>query len=311
MRPDSPPLQASLIDRLPLSRTGRGTLLALLSTAAIASIFVVSKWALQSLDQATFTTWYYGATVLIAIAYQALRRRPGLVASFPARGYWPILALGLISGVSTVLFFSAIRLIDPAVASFFDRSETVFAVLLGLWLFGERFVPIELAGMAVLLIGLAVLTYTGGQVVVLGAILVFGANLLYALGLALVKSRLQAIDPGALTGLRALFAMPVLIVYALLAGGWHVPSPLQIAAISVGALLGPFFGHMLYYRALQHIDLSKASLLHASQPLFVAAFALLVFGTLPAPSQWFGGALVLAGVYVLVTARRRPVVVIP
>lgn len=296
----------SLIDRLPLSRSARGSLLALMSTASIASIFVVSKWALQSLDQATFITWYYGATLLIAIGYQALRRRPGLRASFPRRGYWPIVTLGLISGLSTLFFFSAINLIDPAVASFFDRSETVFAIILGFWLFGERFQPIELAGMAVLLLGVAILTYSGGRVVMLGAALVFVANLLYAIGLALVKSRLQAIDPGALTGLRALFGMPVVILYAIFSGTWHVPPPLQIAGIALGALLGPFLGHMLYYRSLRYIDLSKASLLHSSQPLFVALFALAIFGTIPGPVQLLGGALVLAGVYTLVAGRRQP-----
>jgi drug/metabolite transporter (DMT)-like permease len=305
MAPESS-LQDSLIDRLPLSRTGRGSLLALMSTAAIASIFVVSKWALQSLDQATFITWYYGATLLVAIGYQAVRRRPGLRASFPARGYWPIVVLGLISGVSTLFFFTAIQLIDPAVASFFDRSETVFVVCLGIWLFGERFKPIELAGMAVLLAGVAILTYAGGRVVLLGAALVFVANLLYALGLALVKSRLQAIDPGALTGLRALFGLPVIIVYAVFSGTWHVPGALQIAGIFLGALLGPFLGHMLYYRSLRYIDLSKASLLHSSQPLFVAVFALIIFRTIPGPSQWLGGTLVLAGVYALLVGRRRP-----
>ena len=63
---------------------------------------------------------------------------------------------------------------------------------------------------------------------------------------------------------------------------------------------------MLYYRSLRYIDLSKASLLHSSQPLFVALFALIIFGTVPGPSQWLGGALVLAGVYALVAGRRRP-----
>lgn len=301
-----PSLHASLIDRLPLNPTARGNLLALLSTASVASIFIVSKWALNSLDQATFSTWWYGATIVVAILYQWVRRRPGLRASFPVHGYWPVVALGLISGFSTVFFFSAIKLIDPAVASFFDRSETVFAVLIGLWLFGERFMRIELVGMATLLAGVVALTYAGGRVVAQGAMLVFAANLLYALGLALVKSRLQAMDTGALTGLRALFGLPVLIGYALIAGGWHVPTPTQIVGIFVGAFLGPFLGHMLYYRSLRYIDLSKASLLHASQPLFVSFFGLLVFGTLPDPRQWFGGALVLLGVYLLLAGRPQP-----
>ena len=61
----------------------------------------------------------------------------------------------------------------------------------------------------------------------------------------------------------------------------------------------------LHYRALRYIDLSKASLLHASQPLFVALFGLIVFGTLPDLRQWFGGALVLVGVYLLLIGRPR------
>lgn len=297
--------QGSLIDRLPLSRAARGHLLALLSTAAIASIFVISKWSLNSLDTATFNTWWYGATILVAIVYQRARQRAGLVATFRAHRRWPIIVLGLISGLSTLLFFLAISLIDPAIAAFFDRSETLFAVLLGFVVFGERLTRLEFTGMVVLVGGTLVLTSASGQAAVLGAVLVFAANFLYAAGLALVKSQLGDMDTGALTGLRAVFGFPILIGHALIVGGWHIPEAGQLAGIFIGALLGSFIGHMLYYRSLQYIDLSKASLLHASQPLFVVVYGLLIFGTLPGVQQWFGGALVLLGVYLLLRGGRR------
>ncbi len=300
-------LGVSLIDRLPLSRPARGSLLALLSTAAIASIFVISKWFLNTLDSATFSLWYYAATVIVAVVYQRLRGRPGLWTTVRAHRPGPIVLLGLISSLSTVFFFAAIRRLDPAVASFFDRSETLFAVLLGLWLFGERFTRLEVAGLVVLAAGVVCLTYRAGAVVVEGALLVFAANLLYALGLALVKSRLGKVEAGALTGLRALFALPVLAGYALVTAGWRLPAPSQAAGLLLGAFLGPFLGHMLYYRALRYIDLSKASLLHATQPVFVAGLGLAVFGTFPDARQWLGGALVLAGVYLLLAGRPRTV----
>lgn len=293
----------SLVDRLPLSPAARGSLLALCSTAAIASILVVSKWALASLTPATFGTWWYGATVLIAVVYQRARGRPSLWAAFRSHPPLPVIALGLLNGLTTILFFSAIQLIDPTVASFLDRSETLFAVLFGIWLLGERLVRLEVIGMLTIFAGVGALTYAGGRMVALGTLLVFAANFLYALGLVLVKLRLKAADTGALSGLRALFGLPLLISYALLTGGWSVPQPYQIAGIFIGACLGPFLGHLLYYRALQYIDLAKAALLHASQPLFVAVFALIVFGTAPDVHQWMGGALLLAGVYLLVIGR--------
>ncbi len=299
------PHTASLIDRLPVGRTARGSLLALLSTAAIASIFIVSKWSLNSLDPATFNTWWYSATILVAILYQHARHRSGLIESFRAHRRRPIIVLGVISGVSTLLFFLAIRLIDPAVASFFDRSETLFAVLLGFVLFGERLTRLELIGMIVLFSGTMILTYTSGQAALLGGVLIFAANFLYVLGLALVKSKLGEMDAGALTGLRAVFGLPILIGHAVIIGGWHMPELTQIVAIFIGAFIGSFIGHMLYYRSLQYIDLSKASLLHSSQPLFVAMYSLLVFSTLPGVQQWFGGMLVLLGVYLLLRGQSR------
>jgi len=98
----------SLIDRLPLSPTARGHLLALTSTASIASILIVSKWALESLDPATFGVWWYGTTVIVASLYQWARRRPSLWASFPSQGYWPIIFLGLISGLSTIVRYDTL-----------------------------------------------------------------------------------------------------------------------------------------------------------------------------------------------------------
>jgi drug/metabolite transporter (DMT)-like permease len=301
-----PSPHASLVDQLPLSPTARGSLLALLSTVAIASILVVSKWALKSLTPATFGIGWYSATILIASVYQGVRGRPGLWATFRAHSPLPIVALGLLNGLATVLFFSAIQQLDPTVASFFDRSETLFVVLFGIVLLGERFTRLELGGMLALFAGVLALTYAGGRVVAFGALLVFAANFLYALGLVLVKSQLHQVDSGALTGLRAVFGLPVLLLYAVVVGGWQVPALYQIVGIVVGAFLGPFLGHVLYYRALQYISLSKASLLHASQPLFVAVLALFAFGTLPDSRQWFGGLLVLAGVYLLLIGHPRP-----
>jgi drug/metabolite transporter (DMT)-like permease len=299
-------LGVSLIDRLPLSRTARGTLLVLLSTAAIASIFVIGKAFLNSLDAATFSLWYYTATVVVAVVYQRVRGRPGLWTTLRAHRPGPIALLGLMSGLSTIFFFAAIRRLDPAVASFFDRSETLFAVLLGLLLFGERFTRLEVAGVALLAVGVIFLTYRAGQVIVEGALLVFAANLLYALGLALVKGRLARVEVGALTGLRALFAWPILAGYALFTAGWRLPALGQAAGLLLAAFLGPFLGHMLYYRALRYIDLSKASLLHSTQPAFVAVLGLVAFGTFPDARQWLGGVLVLAGVYLLLAGRPRP-----
>ncbi len=70
-----------------------------------------------------------------------------------------------------------------------------------------------------------------------------------------------------------------------------------------GALLGPFLGMMLFYRAVSLIDLAKVGIIQGSVPVFALASAFIVFGTLPSLYQILGGALTIGGVYALYSGR--------
>ena len=94
-------------------------------------------------------------------------------------------------------------------------------------------------------------------------------------------------------------------VYALVVArdNLQIPSVYTTAVIVVGAFLGPFLGILLFYRALSLLDLTKVGLIRGTMPVFVLASSFLAFGIVPWPHQIIGGAMTIAGVFILYAGR--------
>jgi transporter family protein len=293
---------AYLRRRLPSRSLGYG--LALLSTILVATTFVISKTALKVINPESFSVVWYGAAGIYAALYG---RRSGAVSGTAVlRQRWrPLLALGLANAVSALLWFSEIQMADPALVSFFGSMSTLFAVLLGVVVLGERLSWREWGSAAVILAGTLLITYRADRIVLLVFIMAAGQTFLRASCNVIAKHTVSGVSPLTLTMARAGSTSFITLVYALLVGRWQWPPPDTLALIVAGALGGPFFSYVLLYRALVLIDVSKASLIEANRPLFVLFYSLILFGSLPQPHQIAGGLLSIGGVVILLFARQK------
>ena len=109
----------------------------------------------------------------------------------------------------------AITLGDPTLAAFFSRSETVFSVLLGTILLGERMRQYQWLGVAISVLGTGLITFQAGRVVWLMLALLLVSNFFLSLSTLVAKKNVIVVPPLLLTTART-------IVMGLLLGliGW-------------------------------------------------------------------------------------------
>ena len=122
-----------------------------------------------------------------------------------------------------------------------------------------------------------------------------------ALTAIFAKIGLRGVDPDFATLIRTLVIVFVLAGFVAFAGKWSDPRTLSattwtflvLSALATGA------SWLCYFRALQVGDASKVAPVDKFSVVLVALFAVAFLGEQPSPRDWFGIALVAAGVVVL------------
>lgn len=287
-----------------LSRSLKGVILALASSACIAVTFIASKQAMQELSPLAFTpVWFAVASawgISVYLWQQGPKLPPGLRESFR-----PILLLGLLNGLSNFLFFTSIAWGDPTLVAFFSRSETIYSVLLGAWFLGERMHRFQWLGVAIAIAGTGAMTFQAGTLVWAVMGLSLASNFFLAWSNLVAKKNIAMAPPLTLTIARTLVMMLMLGLFGWAAGDLAWPSlPAWLWIIS-GAFFGPFLSYMFFYKSLHYLDLSKGAVIRATQPLFVAVYGLALFGTVINFQQFFGGLVMTAGVVLMLWERKR------
>lgn len=279
-----------------------GYLFALGSAAAIAATFVVRKSISNVVNPTTFSVWWYGLSGLYAWVWMLLRGRP--VQLGRARHTWkPLLVLILSNAVAAILYFTEIDMTNPALVAFFGRLRTVYTILLGIALLGERLNRREWTGAAITVLGTLVIAYRGGAALNMVFALALIENLLMAVTTIAARLVVQHISPLVLTGVRGVSMALLLLAYALIAGQWQPVDGKTLLALGAGAFVGPFIGYVLRYSALARIDAGKVAVITSTEPVFVALYTALLFADLPTLQQALGGVLTIAGMLIILQAR--------
>ncbi len=236
--------------------------------------------------------------------YTAVRRRPVRVADY----FW-LIAAGLFFAADMMAWAWAVMFTTVTNATLLANLAPLI-VTLGAWvLFGQRVTMLFVAGLALALVGAAVLlgvsfdiggTPVVGDALGLLAALFYGA---YLLTVSHLRTRFPTAVIMAFTATAgALALLPVAIVMgesilAVTAAGW---------LILLGfALSGQVAGHGLIAWSLAHLPASFGSVGLLLQPVAAAVFAWIVLGEALGPWQMAGGAVVLAGIAVAHRGNRR------
>jgi drug/metabolite transporter (DMT)-like permease len=277
--------------------THRLTLLATLGliamTAVWGSTFVLIKDVVGRMPVADFLAVRF---VIAAVAMLALFARP--VWRLGRRQVLRGLLLGLVYGCGQLLQTWGLSLIAPSVSGFATGMYVVFTPILAMLLLGQRMAGIVWLAVALSTLGLGLLSLNGVSVDP-GVWLTLASAALYALHIVLLG---QWSRPGDAFGLSAV-QMVAIAVVCLLATAPHGPvlPPDSSAwfAILYMALIAGAGAMLMQTWAQSHLPAARAAIVMTTEPVFAAAFAVLLGVDVLSWRMLVGGGLILAAMYLV------------
>ena len=256
------------------------------------------------------STMAFGGLLLFIVSAKGA---VGALRHSAARRWLLIGAVGVF--VYPLAFYTSMDLAGVAVGNVVALgSGPVFAAIFE-WLWERRGLSTRwLVATAVAIVGITLLAFSrhaddagGGDDVTLGVLLGLLAGVAYAL-YTYASSRAIAVGHtgrsvmGGMFGLGAVALLPVFLAL----GAPLLQSP-QSVGIAAYLAVGPMFvAYLLFGFGLTHMRSSVATTVTLIEPLVATVLAVIVVGERLEPGGWVGLALILAGITVLVTARRPP-----
>jgi drug/metabolite transporter (DMT)-like permease len=293
--------------------TARAVLYALLSAILFGISTPAAKAFLGWTDPTVLAGLFYcGAGVGIALIRRFVRpmlSRPGIGEIALRHGDLPWLTGAIIAGgvIGPVLLLVGLSRTDAATASLLLTLEGVATALMAWFLFHENFDRRIVLGMACLLTGVVILSWSGQPTLssVVGPLAIIGACVAWGLDNNLTR-RVSLSDPLQIVELKGLVAGPVNVGLGVWMGG-KLPGVLMVVAAGMVGFLGYGVSLVLFVMALRHLGSARTSAYFSTAPFFGAVAALLAFGepiTLPLV---IAGALMALGVWLHISERHRHV----
>ncbi|MCH8118243.1 MAG: DMT family transporter [Planctomycetes bacterium] len=128
-----------------------GDIYALLATVPWATTAIVMRKYLRELDAGVITFYRYSIASVIFIVYLSLK------SSLVLPNIYQIL-IGIVVGVGTILYYESMKRIKAAQVSAMELSTPFFAALSGFLILGELVTVMQIAGMALLFVGVCFLS---------------------------------------------------------------------------------------------------------------------------------------------------------
>ncbi|MBI4021403.1 MAG: DMT family transporter [Candidatus Aenigmarchaeota archaeon] len=291
--------------RLP-RKEALGTVLAILAAVVSGVAIPANKLFVVSLDPAVFTAV---RALLIGVVFLTISRWKGVRA--PPGSWKPLLLVAVVGGAAAfLLFFSGLQFTTAGRAAFLHKTLPLFVAVLGFAVLKERLGRRYFAGMLLLFLGIAAISFatiapgafwTDPQ---LGDALVLAATVLWAVENVAAKGVLSRGAHALVVQVaRMLYGGLILLGVVVLtgkAGALLALAPAQWMNIGVSTgLLLAYVG--LYYWALSLINVSKAAALLLLAPVVSLALGMAAFGE-PVPAlQAAGSAVILVGGYLMAT----------
>lgn len=213
------------------------------------------------------------------------------------------------SALAATLFTAAFTVGDPITPQVLQKLQPVFAIVLAVWLLGERLTP-RFAWYAVpALLGAWLLAFPDplsvGVQSAQAAALAIGAALLWGAGTVLGRFAGMTLSAVHVTALRFTIALPVALGLSLATGSSLAVGAGQLPLLLALALIPGLAALALYYWALGRTAATRATLAELSFPLVAALVGVAFLGAGLAWSQWAGAAVVLAAVTAMTLSRSR------
>ncbi|MEM0449118.1 MAG: DMT family transporter [Methanomassiliicoccales archaeon] len=244
------------------------------------------------------------ATLLIApFALLRLRSKPLTLGRNDA---WFLLATGLVLALHFLFFVSAVQNTTVASATVLINSHPIFVVFLAFLLLheGNRFTTmgalVGVAGIIVISLGdLGSGNIAGDMLAVLGAAM----EALYIIMTRFMRRKVDIMTFVLLVN-GACAAFLVLICVATGVPLWPY-SERELLLFLGMAIIPATLGYTLYNWSLKYLLAPQVSVTQLGEALFASAMAVVLFSEFPSASLLLGALLIVTGIYLAVSRRKR------
>lgn len=240
-----------------------------------------------------------GVAVLLPPALARRERFPR------GRALWVGLASGVALGAHFGFWISSLDYTSVAASVVLVSTQPVFVAILAYALFGERTSPLSFSGILVAIAGTAVIAGDGSAALLGNVLAIIGAVAVAVY--TLIGRSLRTTGIGVLPYSVVVYsaAAVTLLFAALLSGAqvWGYPGEtwFWLWAITLGPQI---LGHTVLNWALRYVEASIVSGTILAEPVVSALLAWLVLSETPGALTVAGGAVVLAGLFLLLRGYR-------
>ncbi|QFT21794.1 putative inner membrane transporter yiJE [Pseudomonas sp. THAF187a] len=219
-----------------------------------------------------------------------------------SRPSWPQLARlvlgGLLLGSHWLAFFEAVKISGVAIATLGFASFPAFTVLLEGTLFRERTRPVEFLMVALVCLGLILVTpeFSLGSDATVGLLWAVLSGLLFALLSLLNRASTHGLDPIQ----AALYQNVTVLVVLMPLAAPLVPSlrPLDWLWLAMLGIFCTGLAHSLFVASLRVLKARTTAVIFALEPVYGILFAWWLFSEQPTLRMLAGGLLIISAIFV-------------
>lgn len=225
--------------------------------------------------------------------------------SMPAHGRNWSFMLGVNNAIGMVCYFWALARIDASMAAMLMAVAPIL-VLTILALNGEPVTRRHVVRMALALSGLYLLIGPGGNVDLIGVLLIGGCMVTYAVNIVLTQWHLGGYDARASTLFNLISMTGVLYLFWFFQGApWTPMLPSDWLAIVVLALVSTYAARLAFFHSIKVIGGGQVSMLAPVETVMTVVWSMLFLDERLTSLQWVGGLLVLSSALLAIQRLRR------
>lgn len=213
----------------------------------------------------------------------------------------------IIGGVFTALDFTlwntSVQYTTAANATLLGNTSPLWVALIALFLFREKLRGSFWIGLALALTGAMLVVgsnFLQNPTLGFGDLLASTAAIFYALYQLTTQRGRKHIDPFRYTWLVGVSATAGMFIINMVLGNSFTGFTTQTWLVFLAtAVISQMIGYLSISYALGHLPASVVAPTLIGQPILTTILAIPLLGEIPAPVQWLGGAVALAGIYIV------------
>lgn len=212
--------------------------------------------------------------------------------------------------IADTWYLTALNMMGASRTGIVSSLFSPFVIFLSAIFLGERLVPWQWLGFALVMAGAILVTWRANRASVdkahlrKGLAYAVGAVFMMAVGIVMVKEILETRSFLWTMGLRFVGGIAGMLVFLMIGGRWmnavrNFRKPQPWGTIMLASFLGAYFALILWLAGYKMIDASVASILNETNVVFIVFLAWLILGEHVNRRKLAGMALTIGGVVIM------------